>query len=157
MTSIKMASPTIAMPTSCYDDLRRRVGTCTGPMAPGNYVTQVVPPPFYQIVAEEDQNTDEGSDIIPLVPPPPCIGDLHTVVDARNPFNGDQMPFCNKRLVTLQARQNPAADFFLFTDMDADPNSKIWSGDRRRRPKRRVRTPCRLRAASSAWSRTTST
>ncbi len=106
--------------------------SCTGPIAPGDYVTQVVPPPFYQIVAEEDQNTDEGSDLVPLIPPPPCTGDPHVVVDTRNPFNGQSKPFCNKRLVTLQAKQNPAADFFLFTDMDADPNTKIWSGDARR-------------------------
>jgi hypothetical protein len=55
------------------------------PMPPGDYVVEVVTPPFYQIVKEEDQNTDEGDELVPLVPPPPCVGDLHLVVDSRNP------------------------------------------------------------------------
>jgi hypothetical protein len=98
------------------------------PMPPGDYVVEVVTPPFYQIVKEEDQNTDEGDELAPLVPPPACVGDLHLVNDSRNPFDGQMMPLCNKKLVTVQAQQNPAADFFLFTDSDTDGDAttRIW-------------------------------
>ena len=102
------------------------------PMPSGDYIVQVVPPPFYQILKEEDQNTDEGDDLIPQVPPPPCVGDLHLVMDDRNPYNGTMMPLCDKKFVTVQTGQNPAADFFLFTTDQAyvtqvDPESERTS------------------------------
>ena len=90
-------------------------------LTPGNYVVEVVPPPFYQVIKEEDQNTDEGDVLVPQVPPPPCVGPPHLVTDPRNPANGEQKPLCNKKLVALDDGQNPAADFFLFTDVDDDP------------------------------------
>lgn len=102
------------------------------PLPPGDYVVEVVPPPFYQILKEEDQNTDEGPEleaIVELVPPPPCVGPLHTVNDPRNPYDGQQKPLCNKRLVRLQAGQNPAADFFLFTDSDTDGDATTRNWD----------------------------
>ncbi len=90
-------------------------------LTPGDYVVEVVPPPFYQVIKEEDQNTDEGDEFVPQIPPPPCVGPLHLVTDERNPANGTETPLCNKKLVTLEDGQNPAADFFLFTDVDDDP------------------------------------
>lgn len=85
-------------------------------LTPGDYMVQVLPPPFYQILKEEDQNTDEGDDLIPLeVLPPPCVGEPHLVLDSRNPFDGQMMPLCDKKLVTLEAGQNAAAEFYLFT------------------------------------------
>lgn len=106
--------------------LNADAGQCA-PLTPGDYVVQVVPPPFYQMVKEEDQNTDEGSALVPLIPPPPCVGDMHVVNDSRNPFHGQEKPLCDKRLVTLQDQQNAAADFFVFTDMDTDPTTSVWS------------------------------
>lgn len=89
------------------------------PLPPATYVVEVVPPPFYQIVKEEDNNTLEGNPLAPLIPPPPCVGDLHTVPAVPGfpdfPFTGQNMPLCDKRMVTLQARQNPGFDSFLFT------------------------------------------
>lgn len=90
-------------------------------LPPGDYVVEVVPPAYYQVIKEEDQNTDEGDELVPQIPPPPCVGPLHTVNDPRNPANGQDTPLCNKKLVTLEDGQNPAADFFLFTDVDDDP------------------------------------
>ncbi len=92
-------------------------------LRPGDYVVEVVLPPFYQVIKEEDQNTDEGDEFVPQVAPPPCVGPLHLVNDSRNPANGEQKPLCNKKLVTLDDGQNPAADFFLFTDVDDDPTT----------------------------------
>ncbi len=95
------------------------------PLPPGDYIVEVVPPPFYQIVKEEDVNVDEGDELtpIPLLPPAPCVGPLHLVSDVRSPFDGDMMPLCTRRLVTVQPRQNPEANFFMMTDVDADPNT----------------------------------
>jgi hypothetical protein len=87
------------------------------PLPPGDYVVEVVPPPGYEIVKEEDQNTDQGDDFIPLVPPPPCVGALHYVDDPRNPADGTWTPLCDRRRVTLNGQQNAASDFFLFTDV----------------------------------------
>ena len=92
-------------------------------LTPGDYVVEVVPPAFYQVIKEEDQNTDEGDVLVPQIPPPPCVGPLHAVDDARNPADGQDTPLCNKKLVTLDDGQNPAADFFLFTDVDDDPTT----------------------------------
>ncbi len=97
--------------------------TCTTVLTPTDYIVQVVPPPFYQLVKEEDVNVDEGSALVPAFPPPPCVGPTHVVTDTRSPFDGQSMPLCNKRLVTLQDQQNAEANYFLFTDVDADPNT----------------------------------
>jgi hypothetical protein len=102
------------------------------PLPPGTYVVEVETPPFYQILKEEDQNTDEGDylqAIEPLAPPFPCVGPDHLVSDPRNPFDGQDMPLCNKRLVRIQAGQNAAADFFLFTDSDADGDATTRTWD----------------------------
>ena len=92
-------------------------------LPPGDYVVEVVPPAYYQVIKEEDQNTDEGDALFPQIPPPPCVGPLHKVNDPRNPADGQDTPLCNKKLVTLDDGQNPAADFFLFTDVDDDPET----------------------------------
>lgn len=88
---------------------------CSDIMPSGDYVVQVIPPPFYQILKEEDQNTDEGNELVPAFPPPACVGTSHYVDDDRNPFNGQMKPLCDKKLVTLQDQQNAGAEFYLFT------------------------------------------
>jgi len=98
-------------------------------LLPGDYVVEVVPPAFYQVIKEEDQNTDEGDDLVPQIPPPPCVGPLHLVNDLRNPADGQYTPLCTRKLVTLDDGQNPAADFFLFTDHDADPTTNTSYDD----------------------------
>lgn len=106
---------------------------CTTPLTPRDYVLQTVAPPFYQITAEEDVNVDEGSSLVPLILPPPCAGDLHKVNDTSgpiiSPYNGQNRPLCDKRRVTLAIRQNANSDFFLFTDRDASPWTKLWKTD----------------------------
>jgi hypothetical protein len=82
---------------------------------PGLYVVEAVPPLGYKHIAEEDQNTDQGDDFVPQVPPPPCAGALHLVNDPRNPADGTQTPLCDSKLVEVVEGFNAAADFFMMT------------------------------------------
>ncbi|HEX2728957.1 MAG TPA: carboxypeptidase-like regulatory domain-containing protein, partial [Rubrobacteraceae bacterium] len=92
------------------------------PLQPGDYVVKVEIPKdkngndLYKIVKEEDVNTDQGENFVPQVPPAACAGALHTVNDPRSPYDGQDMPLCDDKLVQLNAQQNAAADFFMFTD-----------------------------------------
>jgi Polysaccharide lyase family 4, domain II len=98
------------------------------PLVAGTYITHVLMPhdtndhPLYQIVREEDVNVDLGDQFQPAIPPPPCTGDLHTVhidpdvMPRGSPYEGKDMPLCNKRLIVLQNKQNANADFFLMTN-----------------------------------------
>jgi parallel beta-helix repeat protein len=96
------------------------------PLPPADYVVQAVAPDGYQVVKEEDQNTSEGDTIIPQVPPPPCVGDAHDVpADDEGPYAGESRPLCDKRLVTLEDRQNAASDFFFFTDNEVPIPGRI--------------------------------
>jgi hypothetical protein len=90
-------------------------------LAPGKYIVEVVPPAGYQVIKEEDQNTDEGDDYTQLVPPPPCAGPTHTVNDPRNPFHDQSRPLCDSRLVTVREGFNAGAEFFLMTDNAVPP------------------------------------
>jgi uncharacterized repeat protein (TIGR01451 family) len=91
------------------------------PMPAGFYIVEVVPPEGYREIREEDQNTDQGDDFVPAVPPPPCSGPLHLVDDPRNPAHGTYTPLCNSRFVTLQNGFNAGAEFFLMIDNALPP------------------------------------
>jgi hypothetical protein len=94
-------------------------------LAPGKYIVEVVPPAGYQVIKEEDQNTDEGDDYTQLVPPPPCAGSTHVVNDPRNPSHGQSRPLCDSRLVTVREGFNAGAEFFLMTDNAVPPPGMI--------------------------------
>ncbi len=100
-------------------------------LPPGDYVVEVVEPEFYQILKEEDLNTLEGNELVPAIPPPPCVGDLHLADvpdEYGSPYDGEMMPLCDKRLVTLHQGQNAGAEFFLFTDLSqVDRPGEHWS------------------------------
>ncbi len=144
--------------TDCYDGLRNynqvRPGVFDGgyafgpgsltdpedpPLAAGTYIVEVVPPPGYKIIKEEDKNVDLGDAYIPspLLLPPVCVGEAHTVptyismqtddagvpypgIDAADlvdaPYAGDSRPLCDRKQVRLSQGQNAAADFFLLTE-----------------------------------------
>ncbi|MCP4423727.1 MAG: hypothetical protein GY803_04460 [Chloroflexi bacterium] len=97
------------------------------PLTPGDYIVEVEPLPFYKIIENGDENTDEGNELIKLPPvgpnyspsnPPPgdCIGGVGVG--------------CNRRLVTVKVGRNSGADFFFlpdFTDfasLTGDPSNK---------------------------------
>jgi SdrD B-like protein/IPT/TIG domain-containing protein len=111
-------------------------------MPPGDYLVSVEVPndalgkPKYKVTREEDVNVFDGSDFQPQVPPPPCSGALHTVdvagvgsdgPDATNnptfadvggsPFEGQQKPLCDTRLVTVSDQRSIAPSFSFFTDV----------------------------------------
>jgi hypothetical protein len=103
-------------------------GEAPDPLVAGTYVTHVIMPKdadnhaLYHIVREEDVNVDLGTQFEPAIPPPPCTGDLHTVhidpdvMPRGSPYDGQDMPLCDKRLVVLQNKQNANADFFMQTN-----------------------------------------
>ncbi|RME72743.1 MAG: pectin esterase [Chloroflexi bacterium] len=101
-------------------------------LPPGDYIVEVVPPPGYKIVTEEDLNTADGNALQPALPPSGCVGDLFQpqVPDQYDsPFDafnddGTYKPgrenlfrhLCDKKFVTLHDRQNAGTDFYLMTD-----------------------------------------
>lgn len=92
---------------------------------PGSYIVEVVSPAGYQVIKEEDQNTDEGDDFVPAFPPPPCVGALHLVEDERSPYDGMERPLCDSKLVTVSRGVNAPSDFFLMTDNGVPPPGMI--------------------------------
>ncbi|RCG28619.1 hypothetical protein DQ384_23000 [Sphaerisporangium album] len=112
------------------------------PMPKGDYLVKVVIPedafgrPKYTVTREEDVNVFDGDDYQPQVPPPPCAGALHTVdvkgiapdgpdavdnptfADAGgSPYEGEQRPLCDVKLVTVNDQRSIAPPFHLFTDV----------------------------------------
>lgn len=90
----------------------------------GTYVVEVVPPPGYEIVKEEDKNVDFGEDYIPQLLPPACVGEDHVVPleltlfpGVPGAFAGQTRPLCDKKQVFVTQNRNAAADFFLFTEV----------------------------------------
>jgi large repetitive protein len=91
---------------------------------------------IYRPVREEDVNVDLGNQYSPAIPPPDCVGDMHTIdqstVTTRSPFYGQagaEAPLCDKKLVDLQPEQNFNADFFFMTNFRTDPNSAVTNAD----------------------------
>jgi hypothetical protein len=116
----------------------------------GDYLVEVVIPndsfgrPLYQVTREEDINVFGGDQFTPAVPPPACAGALHTVdvagvgadgpgavvnpsfADAGgSPYEGQQRPLCNVKLVNLANGKSIAPIFNLFT---AVPLPGRWKG-----------------------------
>ncbi|MBN1810413.1 MAG: IPT/TIG domain-containing protein, partial [Anaerolineae bacterium] len=111
------------------------------PIPPGDYLVEVVVPddpvfgrPLYQVTREEDINVFGGDTYVPQIPPPACAGPLHTVDVAGvgsdgpdavyNPafaeaggsiYEGQAMPLCDVKLVTVTDRRSVAPPFMFFT------------------------------------------
>ncbi len=110
---------------------------CNGGLIPGNLnVTNAkgsIPGGgagcIYRIVKEEDVNVDLGNNFAMQIPPPPCVGDMHTIdqstLTPRSNYYGmagAQAPLCDKHLVVLKNGQNANADFHMMTNFRTDPN-----------------------------------
>ncbi|HZU87488.1 MAG TPA: SdrD B-like domain-containing protein [Anaerolineaceae bacterium] len=121
------------------------------PMPVGDYLVEIVPPTdsilgrsLYQVTREEDINVFVGDSVTPQIPEAPCAGALHTVdvlgvgVDGPdavyNPafagvggsaYEGQQMPYCDVRMVTVNDQRSVAPGFFFFTDV---PIPGKWKG-----------------------------
>jgi hypothetical protein len=121
------------------------------PIPPGDYLVEVVVPtdpvfgrPLYQVTREEDVNVFDGDTYVPMALPPACAGPLHTVDVAGvgsdgpnavyNPafaeaggsiYEGQLMPLCNVKLVTVTDRRSIAPPFLFFTEV---PIPGRWKG-----------------------------
>ena len=83
--------------------------------------------PLYKVTREEDINIGNGDEFVPAVPPPACAGPLHTVNSTGNatfpggpgtsPYENQQKPLCNVKLVTLANGKSVVPVFHLFTDV----------------------------------------
>ncbi|MFC5827599.1 IPT/TIG domain-containing protein [Nonomuraea insulae] len=112
------------------------------PMPKGDYLVKVEVPDDawgrskYNLTREEDVNVFDGDDYEPQIPPPPCAGKLHTVdvaglgtdgpdatqnptfADAGgSPYEGEQRPLCDVKLVTVSDMRSTAPGFHFFTDV----------------------------------------
>jgi hypothetical protein len=125
-------------------------GSDPAPLPAGDYLVEVDPGPdalgrpLYQVVREEDINIFGGDEYVPAVPPPACAGALHTVdvlgvgtdgpdaVDnpsfadgGGSPFEGQQKPLCDVKLVNLASGKSVAPVFTYFTEV---PIPGRWKG-----------------------------
>ena len=143
--------PIHGQPTDCYDGLRNfnqsrpgssdgfyGFGGVNGPNAPqlpaGNYIVEAVAPPGYVHTAEESKNVNFGQSYSPSpnLIPPECVGDLHTVDPFLELFpgqvatlpivSGKDLPYCDRKLVSVYDGQNGAADFFIYTKVPVAAN-----------------------------------
>ncbi|HEY3445009.1 MAG TPA: hypothetical protein VGK67_01550 [Myxococcales bacterium] len=105
-----------------------------GPDLPvGTYVVEVVPPPGYLLLKEEDQNVDFGDQFVPYGQPsaPACVGEEGTVPAELSLFPGTPAPragqlrrLCDKKQVVVADTRATSADFFLFTEVPKA--ARIW-------------------------------
>ncbi|MBP7691785.1 MAG: carboxypeptidase regulatory-like domain-containing protein [Anaerolineales bacterium] len=98
----------------------------------GNLTT--VTQPLYIPTREEDINVFSGSSFVPQQMPAACVGPLHTVdvaglgadgpnavvnptfaAEGGSPYEGQQRPLCNMKLVPVQDQKSVAPVFELFT------------------------------------------
>ncbi|UQX88809.1 hypothetical protein M6D93_02120 [Jatrophihabitans telluris] len=84
---------------------------------------------LYRPVKEEDVNVDLGSNFVPAIPQPPCVGDTHLIdkstLTPRSFYytaTAPTAPLCDKKLVVLTNGQNANADFHMMTNFNTDPN-----------------------------------
>ena len=125
-------------------------GTDPTPLPADDYLVEIDIPndsygrSLYQVVREEDVNVFGGDQYLPAVPPPACAGALHVVdvddigVDGPNavvnpsfaenggsPFEGQERPLCDVKLVQLDNGKSIAPAFTLFTEV---PIPGKWKG-----------------------------
>ena len=80
---------------------------------------------IYQVTREDDINIGNGDNFVPAVPPPACAGPLHTVHVTNptfldiggSPYEGQQKPLCDTKLVSLANGKSIAPAFNVFTDV----------------------------------------
>jgi hypothetical protein len=83
--------------------------------------------PIYKVTREEDINIGNGDEFIPAVPPSACAGALHVVDSSGNanfpggpgtsPYEGQNKPLCDMKLVKLSNGSSIAPSFNIFTDV----------------------------------------
>lgn len=128
------------LPTDCYDGLRNFNQVRPAPfdggyafggpagkseLPTGTYIVEAITPPGYLHQKEEDKNVDFGDEYTPspLLLPPVCVGEPHTVPaelslfpGVPSAFAGQSRPLCDRKQVRVAQGQNAAADFYMFTE-----------------------------------------
>ena len=124
---------------------------CTEVLAPGDYVVQAVDPralPGRQGGGHQRQRWRRLRPCDPAGPVrrrPPCGRRADVPPDGPNavfnptfaastlydpdggsPFEGQEKPLCDKKLVTLQDQQNPEANFFFFTENGVELPGRVF-------------------------------
>lgn len=102
------------------------LATTCQPLQPGKWVVEVVPPPGFKVVKEEDINVFSGDQFVPAVPPPPCVGPLHTVNVVDDP---NQANFDPNNPSTTSGVYNP--DFLAATSPLAPNGGSPYQGQRK--------------------------
>lgn len=82
--------------------------------------------PIYVPIAEEDVNFFSGPQVVPQLPPMPCIGPLHVVhvtnpdylAAGGSPYEGQSRHLCGDKLVTAAAQRSVTPNFFWRTAVD---------------------------------------
>lgn len=87
-------------------------GYAFGPLAPGAYVVEVVPPQGYRAIDEQSINTGEGDEFRIAMAPPPYERGSRT-----------------RKVVVLREGQNAICDFFLYTDVPIPGRILGWLFD----------------------------
>ena len=73
-------------------------GSAPTPLTSGDYLVEVISPtdtfgrPLFKVTKEEDINIFDGDEFVPQIPPPECVGPLHTVDVAGDPGGTDNYP-----------------------------------------------------------------
>ena len=115
-------------------------GSGSAPLALGHYLVKVEIPSdplhpdrkLYTPTREEDMNVFTGDTYKPAAPPPACAGALHTVhvtspdflAAGGSPYEGQQRPLCDTKLVPVLDAKSIAPTFQLFTDVPVP--TKFW-------------------------------
>ncbi len=99
-----------------------------------DYLVHVISPedqyfkPLYQFTREEDINIGNGDEFYPQVPPPACVGALHTVDVLDDPSGHDNYPtvvgdggVTNNLPVGVIVPGSTAVDNLTFLDIDGSP------------------------------------
>jgi len=125
-------------------------GTDPVPLPIGDYLVEVEPgldalgKPMYQVVREEDLNVFDGDEYTVQVPPSACAGALHTVdvagvgvdgpdavinpafaAEGGSPYEGEERPLCDVKLIEVSDGRSVAPAFTLFTPV---PLPGRWKG-----------------------------
>jgi hypothetical protein len=116
-------------PTGNTDEANLRSyedGDCDStPVKSGEWVVEVAPLDGFQVVKEEDINVFSGDTFVPQVPPPPCVGPLHTVDVVDNPADADFDPADPSH---TQGVYNP--DFLATTGPQSPDGGSPFEGER---------------------------
>jgi IPT/TIG domain-containing protein len=101
------------------------LATDCAPVAAGKWVTETEVPENFKVVKEDDVNVFSGDTFVPQVPPPPCVGPLHTVNVVDDP---SQANFDSNDPSHTQGVYNP--DFLATTGPQSPDGGSPFEGRR---------------------------